>query len=76
MNIYDEAIKELDNAWDTNGLNYNFITRKALERAKKVEEMNIEQEEYIQALLFDRLYTQEKCVKKIAKIKKELEKMK
>ena len=83
MNIYEEALKSANHLGNVNAhYNGGYSSEhednivKALTRAKKVEEMNIEQEEYIQALLFDRLYTQEKCVKKIAKIKKELEEMK
>lgn len=76
MNIYDEALQELDKVWNIMGLDYISVTIKALERAKKVEELCVIQEEYIQALIFDRPYTQEKCVKKIKEIKKEIEVLK
>lgn len=39
MNLYDEAIKEIKCVWNGNDLSYPSKTIKALERAKKVEEL-------------------------------------
>ena len=39
MNIYDEAKEELKKTWNGNPLTYPKKTIKALERAKKVEEL-------------------------------------
>jgi len=39
MNLYDEAIEELKCVWNGNDLSYPSKAIKALERAKKVEEL-------------------------------------
>ena len=72
MNIYEEAIEELKRAWNGNELTYPKKTIKALERAKKVEEL-LEEYQYLLTIIDLNDLPQ---VKRIKELEKELEEMK
>lgn len=64
MNIYDEAIKEIKKVWNGNELTYPKHTIKALERAKKVEELLLIYKQYYNGYLSPAMQKRRQDLKK------------
>jgi hypothetical protein len=76
MNIYEEAIEELKRAWNGNELTYPKKTIKALERAKKVEELLVLYREYYSHIPYSDNPRIKYCEHKIDEMEDKLEELK